>query len=377
MDRFDRLTKFLDSLYPEYSIPGCDCALALGGETVYRHMAGYADLESKRPVSARDTYWIYSAGKLFTVTAALRLLERGLIDLDAPVSRYLPEFADITVREGERVRPAKGALLVRHLLNMTGGLDYELDRPAVRRALREGRRSTRKLAAALAEDPFGFDPGEHFAYSLCHDVLGAVLAEASGMPLSELIRREITEPMGMEDTTFFPTGEQLARLSTQYLHLGPGSIRPYGQHNKFRFSPEYESGGAGLMSTVDDYMKLITALSLGGRAKNGYVLLRPESVKLMSSDALGALRGEFQAESPATRGDYSYGLGVRVRVERGASGVPAGEFGWDGYAGAYCLVDPANELALFFAEAMCESGLSIQILHPKLRDTVYDILSNW
>lgn len=377
MNRFDKLTKFLDSLAKDYSIPGCDCAISLDGQTVYRHMAGVADLETGRPVSERDTYWIYSAGKIFTVTAALRLMERGIIDCDAPVSRYLPEFANITVRDGDTVRPAKRPLLIRHLLNMTGGLDYELDRPAIRRALGEGRRSTRQLVAALAEDPFNFDPGEHFAYSLCHDVLAAALSEAAGKSFSEILREEITGPLGMEDTTFFPSGEQLSRLSTQYLHLGPDSVRLYGQHNKFRLSEEYESGGAGLMSTVSDYMKLVTALALGGRAKNGYVLLRPESLKLMSSDALGSLKGEFVAENPNSRADYSYGLGVRVRLKEGESGVPAGEFGWDGYAGAYWLVDPKNRLALFFAEAMCESGLSIQILHPRIRDLVYEILGNW
>ena len=148
-----------------------------------------------------------------------------------------------------------------------------------------------------------------------------------------------------------------------------------GQENKFRFSEAYESGGAGLLSTVDDYIRLATALALNGVSPEGYRLLSPASVAEMSRDQLGPVRPEFVAESPNTRACYSYGLGVRARVQ--AQGpIPAGEFGWDGAAGAYLLADPVNGVAMFYAQHVCNSFITIQYLHPELRDILYRCLED-
>lgn len=372
---FEPLSAFLDGVGERFGIPGCDCAVAKDGEIVYRHSAGFADAESRRPVSPRDTYWIYSATKLFTCVAALRLIEEGALELDAPVHRYLPAFEHLTVRDADgTLRPARNALTVRHLMTMTGGLDYDYQhRPAFLRAIAESDGSTRALANALARDPLNFEPGTRFLYSLCHDVLGSIIEVASGQRLSAYIDEQIVRPLGMTDTSFHPTPEQLARLSTQYAHTDlEGRRERIYQHNPFRFTPDYEAGGAGILSTVDDCIRLAAALSMDGTARNGCRLLSPKSVALYASDQLGEVqRQDFLSRSPAARG-YSYGLGVRVLVEKlPGIGSPLGEFGWDGAAGAYALIDREHRLALFYAQQVCQSYITFQYLHPQLREALY------
>lgn len=378
MADFSHLTAYLESLCARFGIPGCDCAVAIDGAVVYRHSAGFRDEERRIPLSRDDTYWIYSATKLFTCTAAMQLVEQGRLELDAPVCRYLPEFGILTVREADgTIRPAEEALTIRHLMSMTGGLDYDLERPALRRALAEGVTSTRRIMAALAEDPLKFEPGTHYLYSLCHDVLGAVIEAVSGQLLRDYIRDRITAPLGMTETTFHPTEEQLSRMATQYVHLDEkGTHRPMGQHNRFRLSPEYDSGGAGLLSTVDDYIRLVAALSRGGVSADGIRILSEESVARMSAPALGPVqRQEFCSLRTALL-PYSYGLGVRTLVEDPGTGAPIGEFGWDGAAGAYALVDTANRVALFYAQQVCNSYITYQYLHPGLRDALYKSLED-
>lgn len=376
MANFSELTAYLDSLSGRFGIPGCDCIVAIDGKVAYRHSAGYKDEETQVPVSGSDTYWIYSATKLFTCTAALQLMEQGKLELDAPVQRYLPEFGALTVREADgTIHPSRETLTIRHLMTMTGGLDYDLTRPALHCALAGGAVSTRDIVASLAEDPLQFEPGSHFLYSLCHDVLGAVIEVTSGMSLSDYIHYHIVQPLGMADTTFHPGAAQLDRMARQYAHLDEkGTRKPIGQENRFRFTESYDSGGAGLLSTVDDYIRLAAALSMGGTSHEGVRILSEESVDLMRTPALGPVQREaFSGIRPALR-YYSYGLGVRTLVEDPGSGVPLGEFGWDGAAGAYVLVDTTNRVAMFYAQQVCNSYITYQYLHPGLRDTLYRCL---
>lgn len=377
MTCFEQLSAFLDAVPERYGIPGCDCAVARDGEIIFRHSVGFSDPNGTVPVSPNDTYWIYSATKLFTCTAAMRLIEEGKLKLDAPVSDYLPEFGALSWKAADgTVRPVQTTLRVRNLMNMTGGLDYDLTRPALRETMRDENASTRTLVAALAKDPLCFEPGAHFLYSLCHDVLGAVIEAASGKRLSDYVRQTITDPLGMQNTTFHPTQAQLSRLSTQYAHVDlQGNRQVIHQNNRFRLSKAYESGGAGLLSTVDDYILLASALSCGGLGANGYRVLKPESVHLMASNQLNAVqRKDFLARSEAAKG-YSYGLGVQVLVEDLHNGVPLGEFGWDGAAGAYALIDPVNRIAMYYAQQVCQSYITYQYLHPALRDTLYRCLN--
>ena len=373
MTGFEELTAFLDTVDVNYGVPGCDCIITKDGNVIYRHSAGVSNLETKTPVSPRDTYWLYSASKLSTCTAAMQLIEHGKLVLDAPVSRYLPEYANLTVRDPDgSVRPARTVLTVRHLMTMTGGFDYDLTRPGLAAVIHgpEEQRTTRNVVAALAADPLLFDPGAHFKYSFCHDVLAAVIEVVSGMRFSDYLAEHIFRPLEMHDTTMTPSPELCSRMAVQYTHTDSvGTLGPYNQKNEWRFSERYDSGGAGVVSTVDDYIKFLTALSMGGTAANGYQVLKPESIAAMASPCLNQVQlADFRKRSAAMKG-YSYGLGVRVLIDDTGIESTLGEFGWDGAAGAYILIDPKNHIAMYYGQHVYSCPIVYQQLHPKLRDT--------
>ncbi len=378
MPDFDKLAEYIDTLSRDFDIPASSCAAALEGEVVWSHCSGFSDEARTRPASMRDTYWLYSATKLFTCAALLRLVERGLLSLEDPVSKYLPEYARLTVREGDSLRPARGPMLIRHLFTMTSGLDYDLQRPALKNALsRPGELTTRSLARALAQDPLRFDPGEHFLYSLSHDVLAAVAEVITGQRFSEYLNDSIIRPLGMVDVTFHPTLEQLSRLSAQYAHdYRTPRATPIGQKNTFNICDGWESGGGGLLGTVEDYIRLPAALANGGRAGNGWQVLLPETIRAMSAPRLSRVPLEdFRRRSPADLA-HSYGLGVRVLTDPGRSTGSPGQFGWDGAAGAFVIVDPAHRAALFYAQHVCTSYVTYQQIHPTLRRLFAEALNN-
>lgn len=370
------LIDFLNSL-ENSGIPGCDCVVYHNHRPVFRHTTGYSDTASKKPLTASNTYYLYSATKLLTCTAVMQLVERGLIGLDTPVSDYLPEYGGMKVKDGSGVRPAKTAVTIRHLMSMQSGLNYNLDAPSILKILEasEHEATTRQVIAALANEPLDFEPGTRFQYSLSHDVLGAVIEVVSGKSLGKYFEEHITGPLGMKNTGFELTPDRKANLSGQFEYHGDTKTStPVPNKNRYVLSKNYESGGAGLISTVDDYILFLDALCNEGTASSGYRLLSMESINLMRQDQLeGQSRKDFDAWC---RYGYSYGLGVRTLVEREKSGVrsPLGEFGWDGAAGAYALVDTQNRLAVFYAQHVLNCGFAYEVIHPTIRDLTYEMM---
>lgn len=232
--------------------------------------------------------------------------------------------------------------------------------------------SLQKIADALAQEPLDFVPGEHYQYSLCHDILGAVIEQAAAMSLEDYIRMNIKEPIGAEDLTFFPTQEQFARFSTEYQYdEETNSFKDIQLQNPFSLSSAFASGGAGLCSSSRDGSLFMDALANGGMAATGRRILQEDSVRLMATDFLSpAQKVDFACMKPAP---YSYGLGVRTLTES-AWGVPKGEFGWDGAASSYALIDPSQHISLFYAQHVLGHSRCYSELHPELRDTLYHII---
>ena len=361
---FSPLSAYLNEI--SEIVPGYDCILRLDRETLFRQAHG---------CRADGLYWFYSATKLFTCTAACRLLERGLLGLDDPVSRYLPEYARLQVRQEDgSLRPARTALLIRHLFTMCGGLTYDIMSPQIRGAQD---RSTRGVLRAVSEMPLAFDPGESYLYSLCHDVLAGVVEIVSGRRFADYVRRDIMDPLGMsaEDMTFHPTPEQAARLEPQYEWRGEGKpLRAVSGDNPFCFSDAYDSGGAGLCGTAEAYILLSEALACGGAGRDGYPLLKPETIRLMRKPQLepGPLAA-FRAQERYS--SYNYGLGVRTRADQlDGSPAPLGEFGWDGAAGAYTMICPDEHVSFLYVQHIRNMGPVYDVVHPRLRDLVWQIL---
>jgi CubicO group peptidase (beta-lactamase class C family) len=307
----------------------------------------------------------------------MQLIEQGLIGLDVPVSEYLPEYKMMKVKEGSGVRPAKNTLTTRHLLSMQSGLNYNLDAPSILKILEasEYDATTRQVIAALASEPLDFEPGTHFQYSLSHDVLGAVIEVVSGQQLGRYFENHIFNPLGMKNTGFDLTPDRKINLSGQFeYHMDTRASTSVPNKNRYVLSKNYESGGAGLISTVNDYILFLDAMCNEGVSSDGYRLLSMDSINRMREDQLkGDSKKDFDAWC---RHGYSYALGVRTLIEKEKSGArsPLGEFGWDGAAGAFALIDTENNLALFYAQHVLNCGYAYDVIHPKVRDLTYEML---
>ena len=210
------LASFLKTTAEQLHIPAGFCTVTQAHRTLFSCACG-ADkdaLEKSRGAS----YWIYSATKPICAAAAMQMVEAGIFRLDEPVSRYLPEYANLRVYDAQKAsHPVSDPLLIEHLLTMQGGFDYDLRPPAVQKLLQQKNAAadTIHIAAAFAEKPLQFEPGTHFRYSLCLDVLGAVMEAASGIRLGRWMREKLFLPLGMLHTGFSPN-EKAPPLAPQF-----------------------------------------------------------------------------------------------------------------------------------------------------------------
>lgn len=332
---FERLTKFCDH-FLEMGVPGYDILVCKDGKPVFRCYNGYSDLENKIKMTGKERYNIYSCSKPITCTAALQLWEKGLFSLDDALSDYMPEFAEMTVKhEDGSIGKAENPILIKHLFEMTAGFSYAVTSPALMqcRAETEGKCPTRETMRYLAKEPLLFEPGDRWNYSLCHDVLAALVEVLSGEKFEDYVEKNIFAPLGMKDSTFMLPDEALDTLAEQYRFEG-GAPKNVGKRIiPYKIGSAYASGGAGGISTVEDYMKFLEGLRT-------HKLLKPETLALMQTDRLST----DQKRTYWTQETHGYGLGVRCPI-----GAPYTDLGWGGAAGAFLAVDTENAISVYFA----------------------------
>lgn len=331
---FENTKQFCDS-FLEMGVPGFDLAVFKGGECILRHINGYSDLENKVKMQGNERYNIYSCSKLITCTAALQLWEKGLFSLEDKLSDYMPEFEEMTVQTENGIQKAKNPILVKHLFEMTAGFSYNTTSPQIRKCQEEtnGRCPTRELMKYLAKEPLLFEPGQRWEYSLCHDVLAALVEVVSGEKFEDYVKKNIFDVAGMKDSTFMLSEDELDSITEQYTFVD-GAPNNVGKNiTTYKLGSEYASGGAGGISTVDDYIKFLESLRTGK-------LIKPETLKLMTTPRL------TQQQNQGNWTSHSHGYGLGVRCPRGVA--PYTDFGWGGAAGAFIAVDPENEISLYF-----------------------------
>ncbi|MBQ8849595.1 MAG: beta-lactamase family protein [Clostridia bacterium] len=373
---FSKIDKFMDDM-PLRGVVGCELAVSVKGETVYRKCVGYADAEKTKPLSGKDISWIFSCSKVITCLTVMRLVEEGKISLDDPVSKYIPEFSDMFVYDKKTgvLSRAKNVMTVEHLFTMSAGLNYNINATPIKEAAEKEGATTLDVVRAMAKLPLDFEPGERYQYSLCHDVLAAVAEVASGMRFSDYMQKNVFDPLGIVDMGFRPNEAQTSRFCDQFNYSNGTNRSTYcGIKNRYILSPDYDSGGAGLFSTVDEYMKIITAIANGGKTKDGYSLLRPETIELLTVNRLCD-----RALDDLVKGRlFGYGWGLCGRVHRDAAAscslAPIGEFGWDGAAGAFSMIDTRNNVALYFGTNTFGFTYGYNFVHPTLRNMVYEAI---
>ena len=354
-------TKAICRRFLDMNVPGFDLLVMQNGKEILRHMGGYSDLENKVPVRGDELYNIYSCSKPITVTCAMQLWEKGAFGLEDELSKYLPEFKEMTVRTEDGTVPAHSPILIRNLFTMTAGFSYDLKSPEILKLKEEsgGRCPTREVARALAKEPLYAHPGTEYRYSLGHDVLAALVEVISGQKFELYAKEHIFEPMGMTRSDFLLPMEEYHKVAPRYQFCDGkpvlGSSVP-----TYRLGSEHASGGAGCVSTVEDYVRFLEGLRT-------YRLLKKETVELITRPWLN----ESESRSYPVNA-YYYGLGMRMRKP----GTVMADFGWGGAAGASLHVDIPNGISLYYAQHMTASpnqSIRSYVYVSLMKDLGYDV----
>ena len=371
--RKELLQECMNRAVEQNEIAGCILSIVEDGkETVYLE-SGYADKESNSTIARTDIFRMYSMSKPVTAAAFMKLVEDGYVDLCDPVYRFLPSFRHqnyLAKLEGCRTEEGgmeprilslgdEHAMTIGHLLNMTSGLVYpdetipgkETDyivQDAVNRLGTEHAMTTQEFADRIGSCTLLFKPGTSWHYGVSADILGAIIEVITGMSFADFVKESILDPCGMTDTAFYVPSEKRSRLVTAYENLeGKEGVElvPYtGCHLAIRNQGEpnsFESGGAGLFSTLDDYAQFTQMLMNQGMAGNGKRVLRRGTVRYMTTGCLSHGQQLAFDEWHGLEG-YSYGRLNRVLWEPGEAMTIGhkGEYGWDGWLGTYFNNDP-------------------------------------
>ncbi|AXE63619.1 hypothetical protein BBF93_04820 [Hyphomonas sp. CACIAM 19H1] len=373
-----------DGLVREGQVPGALVMISQGSE-IYTHARGYADLEQAVPVSEDTIFRFYSMTKPVTCAAVLTLLDDGLISLEDPVKDYLPEFADMSVRTEEGLRPAAGQLTIRHLMTHTSGLSYRILPGPVQEDYNQAgvfaieNRQAETLEAhvrRLAALPLVADPGTVWNYGESMGVLGRIVEVVSGKTFGTYLQERILTPLGMDDTGFYVPPEKAARLAQLYHRSTDGTLTHAGDAPLYGGSylekPLLEYGGAGLVGTAGDYMNFARMLLADGMFA-GRRVLSSEAVALMTSNQLGPEFGEAPLAASGRGAGTRFGLCGYVTVDQpdGAPPGAVGEYGWSGWASTGFWIDRKNDLAgLVFTQVIPDDIGSVE-LTARVRQALY------
>jgi CubicO group peptidase (beta-lactamase class C family) len=348
-DRLERLTAVMARQVEERKAPGVSMLIARHGKVAYRQCLG--ELRPGGPAMSDDAIFrIYSMTKPIVSVAAMTLVEEGRLSIIDPVSAYIPGFADVKVgvENGGRLdlAPLKRPITIQDLMRHTSGLTYGFTGlSAVQKLTRaadvvNGNRTLAENVDAIASLPLMHQPGEAWEYGVSTDVLGRIIEIIEGASLGEVLRARIFDPFGMTDTAFYTPEAKLARRATPFSFDFMTAAGVDGCNASA--PPKFESGGGGLMSTLNDYTRFAAMLSNGGSFE-GVRIIGSRTLAFMSSDHLDANadRSHFLIWP-----GHGFGLGFAVRNEPGRAPTPGsvGEFYWGGMMGTAFWVSPRDAL---------------------------------
>ena len=393
--RLKNIDKHFNRYIDEGRLSGYAVAVARHGKVAHFGMYGHKDSETSAPITDDTMYRIYSMTKPVTSIALMMLVERGLLQLTDPVSKFIPPFGETRVwNTGSVLKPLTNALTepirIWHLLTHTAGMTYgwmysDLVDDMYRRAGFEAgvayKDSLEVVCDKYAALPLLFQPGSSWNYSVATDIVGRVIEVVGKMPLDEFFDKNIFQPLEMHDTGFWVPEEKYERVASLYRYdeTNHKKAKISGFANSSLEKPAFLSGGGGLISTAGDYFKLIRMLE--GRGKSGNVqLLLPSTFEMMVMNHLPnnadiSTFGRPLGEEIFYDG-LGFGLGFGVVVDQAKTRVacPNGTFSWGGMASTAFWVDPVNEIsAMFFTQLIPSSTYPIR---QYLRSLVYAAVTN-
>ena len=356
-------------------VAGVSLLVIQDGRESYYAQSGHANIEKDIPMNRDTIVHLYSQSKPITAAAAMLLMQDGIFDLNEPVANFFDSFKEQTCVINGKIKklPSDKNVRIIDLLNMTSGLVYPgmntpaerattlLFTDAIRRLKKpyEEQMTTLEFAQEIGKCPLQFVPGTQFQYGTSADVLGAVIEKVTGQKFGQFLKERLFDPLEMVDTGFFVPEEKKNRLALAY-EVVNGQFRELdGDHLIIRKDGNlnaFESGGAGLFSTLDDYSHFGQML-LNGGTYNGKEILTPATVRFMTESAV--------MEGPQHAFDNWYGLEghtysnlMRILVDPAKALIIGnkGEYGWDGWLGAYFMNDPASRTTLLMMTQMRDYG---------------------
>jgi CubicO group peptidase (beta-lactamase class C family) len=382
----DKIDDALRSVVQDGKVIGVSALVFERGKESYFGAFGLADRENNKPM-ARDTIvQIFSMTKPIAGVALMKLYERGKFQLDEPLAKYLPEYANVKVFAGldangkPKLEAPKRPITVRDILRHTAGFGVGDESPVgtlYREAkVREGfQNTTGEISRRLASVPLLYQPGTRWLYSDAVDIQAALTEKISGVPFDQYLELHIFKPLGMTTTRYaiLPTDADRPRLAAMYTRNEDGTFTRQTDEEAYGFNSAswpYKPGSFGLVSTLDDYMKFARMLLGGGKLGRARVL-EPETVQLMATDAMPKEVGD-KSWLPS-KGQVGFGIDFAVRIappkDANESSGAVGEFFWDGAASTLFWVDPKNEIAAVLFTQM--RPFDTVKLHKTFRDAVY------
>ena len=377
----------LKGLVDTRQLIGVSALVYQGDKEVYFGAFGLADRENNKPMTRDTIVQIFSMTKPVIGVALMKLYERGKLDLDQPLENYAPEFADLKVYAGlddagqPRYEAPKRKILVRDILRHTAGFaNDEIDQTVVGTIYKQvdPRAYTNTLpefAQKLASIPLAYQPGTRWLYSHSADVQAYLVQKLSGVPIDKFLQLHIFKPLGMSTARYIilPTDPDRGNLAAIYTRNDDGTFTRQTDEEAYKFNNQdwpLKPGGFGLVATIDDYMKFARMLLGGGKLGRARILM-PETVRLMSTDAMPPDVKDISWLP--TKGQVGFGIDFAVRVAPPADAKEAsgavGEFFWDGAANTLFWVDPKNNVAaVLFTQYRPYGHVP---LHKAFRDAVY------
>lgn len=395
-NKLGRIGDWMQTYVDRKRFAGCSVLVAQGGQEVYFDAKGTRDIETGQPFTRDTIARIYSMTKPVTSVAIMMLAERGLFHLDAPVSDFIPAFANMRcLIDGatgpDQTEPCQTPTL-HQLLTHTSGLSYPFNPGITAKAMDEAdilfradQGSLAQMTDRLAALPLSFHPGTRWEYSVGIDVLGRVIEVVSGKSLEAFLVDEILGPLGMDETRFsVPTGGQ-DRFASLYTPLagsayGMNAAKPDTPvlrcvdkpENSPFLNAEMHSGGGGLVGTIDDYLKFTEMLRTGGAG-----LLSPKTLDFMMRNHLP---GDIASMGPASFAEQpmegmGFGLGGAVVLNPGRVRVPSslGDFSWGGMASTFFWIDPVLDLSVVFFTQLAPS--SSYPARPQLKALIHGAMT--
>ena len=378
-----RLDAYIQNEIAGNKIPGAIMMIQRNGETAYFKSFGVRDPGTKEPMTPSTIFRIYSMSKPITTVAAMMLVEEGRLQLDDPLSKYIPAFANVKVGVEHKAEdgtttldtaPAKRPITIQDLMRHTSGLTYGffgeglVKKAYVDAHLFNGDVDNAEFAERLAKLPLAYQPGTTWDYSHSTDILGRVVEVVSGKSLLQFEKERLLDPLGMTNTSFYVTDPAKTSLVAEPFP-GDRKIGNDAEMGDPRVVQKWESGGGGMVSTIGDYARFVQML-LNGGTLDGKRYLSPKTVAYMGSNHLGPNSGVVPGPYYLPGAGFGFGLGFAVRTEAGVSPAEGsvGEMNWSGAGGTSFWIDPKeNMFVVFMAQTVSQRGR----IRVALKNVVY------